>query len=549
MIVKWRVCILAATAMLLAVFVMGCGGSSGRLTGSISFTVEWPEPVVKSRLVPQATLSVRAEACQGGVKVGEAVLVRPSDDTPSSPCTIEDVPQGETTLTLHACPNADGTGTPLASGSMVLTVARGQTAQAQITMNSTISEIEVQPPTVTLSPGATMQLTASPRNSEGDLVLVAESSLTWGTSDAGVADVGKSGMVTAVAAGQAEITVTDSESGKSAKVTVSVAVSVAGAADMAGRAPDVNSGYEDGGILVIWNSPAGISSSDIIEYHVWRNDHGTYFTTGGTMSTVGLALAPDQATASARTTPLGSFDHSAVDDMLPRTFNYAYANEQHALASGSQVSLGLTPGVPHQYWVSCLYTRRTITSGGTEVVTYWETDPVSAGRATFLLRPAPESPGGTTAQDYEDLTNITFQWRGSGGADEYVIEISTSPDFRRNETWVDVIYQPTSQDGQLFSKTYTNVLKNADTGQVVSELANVPAGGTLFWRVGARNRADKPGPYPAGPSPLVSGAKNTRYIYSDQSMVYMFMTLTDMSGPPPDDGGDDGTTRPPPPPL
>jgi hypothetical protein len=332
--------------------------------------------------------------------------------------------------------------------------------------------------------------------------------------------------------------------------------SVPGAVAVAGASPDVTSGFDQGGIMLLWKDPKPLRHADIIEYHVWRDDHGTYFTTGGAMTNAGPVLAPDQTTATALTTPLGSYDHHSIDSTAPRQpLSYTYASQDHtSLDTASADPMpGIVTGKTHQYWVSCLYTRRTSGSDGAEIVTYWETDPVSAGRATYLLRPAPESPGGSTAQDYEDLTNIVFQWRGSSGADQYVIEISTTPDFKRNETWVNVIYQPTSQDGQLFSKTYTNVLKNADTGQIVTELANVQPGGTLFWRVGARNRADKPGPYPAGPSPLLSGAKNTRYIYSDQSMVYMFMTLPDMPDPPPDDGSgggtDDGTTPPPPPPL
>lgn len=332
--------------------------------------------------------------------------------------------------------------------------------------------------------------------------------------------------------------------------------SVPGAIAVAGASPDVTAAFDQGGILLLWKDPKPLRHADIIEYHVWRDDHGTYFTTGGAMGNAGPVLAPDQTTATALTTPLGSFDHHSIDSTSARVpLSYKYASQDHSSTdtAESDPMPGIVTGKTHQYWVSCLYTRRTSSADGTAIVTYWETDPVFAGRATYVLRPAPESPGGTTAQEYVDLTNVTIQWRGSNGADQYAIEISTSPDFKRNETWVDVIYQPTGQDGQLFSKTYTNVLKNADTGQIVTELANVPLGGTLFWRVGARNRADNPGPYPAGPSPMVSGPKNTRYIYSDPSMVYMFMTLPEMPGPPPDDGssggGDDGTTPPGPPPL
>ena len=184
------------------------------------------------------------------------------------------------------------------------------------------------------------------------------------------------------------------------------------------------------------------------------------------------------------------------------------------------------------------------------MVTYYETEGSYAGRATYLRRPEPDAPGGIVASEYVDLSNVTFRWRGCGGADQYVIEVSPTPDFKRNETWVDVIYQPTGTDMQLFTKTYTNVLKDASSGTVVAELANVAPGGTLYWRVGARNRTDVPGPFPAMPSPQMDGPKNTRYIYCDMSQYFSFMTLPDIEPPPPDTGGDgtgDGTTPPAPP--
>jgi hypothetical protein len=194
--------------------------------------------------------------------------------------------------------------------------------------------------------------------------------------------------------------------------------------------------------------------------------------------------------------------------------------------------------VIHTYWVSCLYARRSTDADGAEVITYWETEPIPAGRATYVSRPILESPGDT---DPVDIAAVSFEWVGPSGADQYVIEVSPSPDFVRSQTWTDVMYMPTAQDGTLFTKTYTNILS------VATELASVPVGGTLYWRVGALNRADKPGPYPAGPSPQVSGAKNTRYTYSDPALPHQFTTVPDVPDPPPGDGGGGGEEPPPPP--
>lgn len=326
--------------------------------------------------------------------------------------------------------------------------------------------------------------------------------------------------------------------------------SVPGAIAVAGASPDLTNVVMDGGILVAWKDPKPLRHADIIEYHVWRDNYGSYGGQG--VANFGPRLVPDQITALAISGPLGSFDHSTIDDTsIMGDVDFQYPAQDHSLASGSLTDIvGITPGKTHTYYVSCVYARRTADSSGAAVTTYWETDPVKAGVATYVTRPVPVKPGGQVAQDFQDLSNITFEWRGSAGADRYVIEVSSTPTFQRDKTWVDTFYQVTSQDGTEFTKTYVNALKNADTGQVVAELADVPAGGILFWRVGARNTRDNPGPYPAGPSSKLKPPKDTRFIYSDPNLVYSFMTLPDLPGPPPDTGGGGGGTEPPgPPPI
>ena len=323
---------------------------------------------------------------------------------------------------------------------------------------------------------------------------------------------------------------------------------------MAGKSPDITALGDEGGIMIAWNKPSALRTSDIVEFHIWRDNQGHYGpASGGESTNVGPVMLNDAITTAPQPTPVGSFDHMAVDGTIARELGFQAASDDHeGVEEGTINTSGIRMGVPHQYWVTCLYKRHTTGADGAALVTYWETEGSYAGRATYLRRPEPDSPGGSVTSEFVDLTNVTFRWKGSGGADQYIIEVSPTPDFKRDETWIDVIYQPTAADLQLFSKTYANVLKDVDTGAVVSELANVPAGGTLYWRVGARNRMDTPGPYPAGPSPQVDGPKNTRYIYCDMSQYYSFMTLADLPEPPPDTGGDDtgdDTTPPAPPSL
>ena len=292
---------------------------------------------------------------------------------------------------------------------------------------------------------------------------------------------------------------------------------------MAGAPPDIMVPWGEAGILVAWNNPANVRPSEIVEFHIWRDAVPTRQS-----ENIAPAMACGPITAPPVSGPAGSFDHGVVDSILAREFDYACVTRDHRLIAAYAAAQGIIVGKSHQYWVTCVYR---INSPRARRGVYHESAPVYAGRATCLSRPVLLAPGGVVPTDYVDLASVTFEWEGSGGADRYVIEVSATPAFARDQTWVDVM--PTTAQAPLFAKSYTDVLKNSATGEVVPELAGVPPGGMLYWRVGARNRLDQPGPYPAGPSPQVSGSKNTRYIYTSQTQIYMFMTLPDLPEPPP----------------
>lgn len=320
---------------------------------------------------------------------------------------------------------------------------------------------------------------------------------------------------------------------------------VPGALVMAGKSPDITSHWDDGGILVVWNTPKEVNHSNIMQYHIWRDTKGQIAPIGGGGgSDIGPVMANDEITATPYSGPAGSFDHGVVDDINGATFDYQHADtDTHELSDSNMAAPGITPGKTHQYWISCLY-KRPSTSSAQEDPTYWETGSVYAGRATYIIRPELVIPGGAGSTDYEDLSNITFQWKGSRGADQYVIEVSPTPTFERSKTWVGQVYNPVNQDGTTITKSFTDVLS------VCPEFANLAPGSVLYWRVGGRNSQDSPGPYPAGPTPANGGAKSTRYIYSDPNQVFSFMTLGD-EPPPPGGGGDDSSDdddNPPPPP-
>ena len=77
--------------------------------------------------------------------------------------------------------------------------------------------VQVSPPADSVLAGGTVQLTGTSVDAEGDPV---GGTPTWGTSDAGIATVDASGLVTAVAPGTATITATDGPRSGSATIAV-----------------------------------------------------------------------------------------------------------------------------------------------------------------------------------------------------------------------------------------------------------------------------------------------------------------------------------------
>lgn len=100
----------------------------------------------------------------------------------------------------------------------------GKVGQATVTITSApvATTVTVTPSTVSLTPGATQQLSASVLDQNSNVMN--GQGITWSTSASAVATVSSTGLVTAVAAGTASITATlTSNPQRSATATVSVA--------------------------------------------------------------------------------------------------------------------------------------------------------------------------------------------------------------------------------------------------------------------------------------------------------------------------------------
>lgn len=84
-----------------------------------------------------------------------------------------------------------------------------------------VATVEVTPSPISLTVGQAMQLTATVKAADGSVLT--GRTVTWGTSDAGIAGVSENGMVTGTAAGEAAITAASEGRSGSAAVTVTAA--------------------------------------------------------------------------------------------------------------------------------------------------------------------------------------------------------------------------------------------------------------------------------------------------------------------------------------
>lgn len=101
---------------------------------------------------------------------------------------------------------ASGLVTGVAPGTVTITAQAGLAASgtASVTVLAGVVSVDVLPTTGSLSPGQTLQLTATPRDAGDQPVLGA--SVTWSSSNNLVATVSSTGLVTAVRDGMATIT-------------------------------------------------------------------------------------------------------------------------------------------------------------------------------------------------------------------------------------------------------------------------------------------------------------------------------------------------------
>lgn len=228
------------------------------------------------------------------------------------------------------------------------------------------------------------------------------------------------------------------------------------------------------------------SASDTIQWQIYRSD---FIGTDDTGNLLPVGVTPGN-------------QNFFIDTTVPRTFSYASLPREGSEDLELEVlegAPGVAPGRSYTYQLALVYRERIDVEGET-LILFKLSDRVRSGQVTVLLPVQLLIP----VQRSEDVDpkDVIFSWLAAEGANAYRVEVSTDPTFRdRNRTFVSNEILSTAAGGSSVSTERIN-LETA----LLNRLGLTGQRVTLYWRVGARNLGDNPGPIP-GPGGL-------RYVWS-----------------------------------
>ena len=183
-------------------------------TGNATVTVAGcPTPVASVTVTPTAPT----------VQVGQTVqLTATPKDANGNPLSGR-VVTWSSNSTAVATVDGNGLVTAVAAGATTITAtSEGQSGTASVTVSSIpVASVTVSPSPASVQQGATVQLTATPKDANGNPLNGRV--VTWSSNNTAVARVNGSGLVTGVGAGTATITATSEGQSGTSDVTVTLA--------------------------------------------------------------------------------------------------------------------------------------------------------------------------------------------------------------------------------------------------------------------------------------------------------------------------------------
>src|ERR1041384_3782081 len=230
--------------------------------------------------------------------------------------------------------SASGVVTAQAAGSVTITAtSEGQSGSSSITVsNVPIATVAVSPSSATLYVGATRQLIATTNDSAGNPLTGRP--VAWTTSNASIASISVSGVVTAVAPGSAVITATSEGKTGSATITValvpvaSVSVTPTTASLFVGQAVQLSAATRDSAGNVLNGRAIAWTTSD---------------STVASVSSSGLVLAKGPGAATITASSEGKSGSASITGVKVPVASVSVTPSAAALNQGQTVQLSATP--------------------------------------------------------------------------------------------------------------------------------------------------------------------------------------------------------------
>ncbi len=282
------------------------GAAAGSATITATSETKSGTSAITITVVPVASVAV--SPASASVSAGQAVQLAATPRDTNGITLSGRVVTWSTSNAAVATVNGSGLVTGVATGSATITAtSEGKSGTATVTVNGVpVASVTVSPATASIMVGQTVQLTATPKDANGNVLTGRV--VTWTISNAGVATVNGTGLVTALAAGAAIITAACESANGTAAITstnvpvASVTVSPPTATVTVGQTvqltatPRDASGNPLSGRVITW-----ASSSPTV----------------ATVNSGGLVTAPAVGTATITATSEGQSGASAITVTVP----------------------------------------------------------------------------------------------------------------------------------------------------------------------------------------------------------------------------------------
>jgi hypothetical protein len=204
------------------VTLAACGGGGGGSPvdngfGTASFVIEWPAKAIRLAAAESVRIVIRSQS----TIVANQVFDRLAGAS-SSTFQINPVPTGDFTVTATAYPLTGGGGSEAGTASSAITIRSRQTTSITFSASAAIDHIEIVADKTSIPMNANAHLVAIPRSATGSIIFVPQGNMSWQSLDLPIATVDSAGVVTGVARGNADIKVTETDSGMNATVRITV---------------------------------------------------------------------------------------------------------------------------------------------------------------------------------------------------------------------------------------------------------------------------------------------------------------------------------------